>query len=213
MGKLLVAKRLDNVYAANMSVYDNSVNIESRKGSYHHGDLRAELIRIGLEHLSRAPSEELSLREIAREAGVSATAVYRHFPDKKALESALCRAGAEQLGAEQEKAMEMAGGGQAGFNAVGRAYVRFALANPALFRLISKTRAPADFFEGKSDSQSTAMRLLRDSIAALTAGEADADAQRVKAIQSWAMVHGLAFLMLDGLIPTDEGLLDRVIAD
>jgi AcrR family transcriptional regulator len=195
-----------------MSVNDNSVNIKSDRRSYHHGDLRAELVRIGLEHLAREPAEPLSLREIAREAGVSATAVYRHFPDKNALEGALCRAGAEQLGAEQAQAMEAAGGGQEGFNAVGRAYVRFALANPALFRLISRTRAPADFFEGKSDVQSAAMRLLRDSVAALSAGEADADAQRVKAIQSWAMVHGLAFLMLDGLIPADEGLIGRVIA-
>ena len=192
-----------------MSANDNSVNINSRKGSYHHGDLRAELIRIGLQHLSRVPSEDLSLREIAREAGVSATAVYRHFPDKRALESALCHAGAEQLGAEQSRAMDEAGGGQAGFNAVGRAYVRFALSNPALFRLISRTRAPADFFEGKSDWQSSAMRLLRDSVAALSGG--DADAQRVQAIQSWAMVHGLAFLMLDGLVPADEALIDSVI--
>jgi AcrR family transcriptional regulator len=206
-----LAMRLGNVYTDNMTNNDNSVNIKNVKGRYHHGDLRAELIRIGLAHLARAPTESLSLREIAREAGVSATAVYRHFPDKKALEASLCRAGAEQLGAEQAEAMEAAGGGQEGFSAVGRVYVRFALANPALFRLISTTRAPNDFFEGKSDWQSSAMRLLRDSIADLSDSDADADSQRVRAIQSWAMVHGLAFLMLDGLIPADQALIDRVI--
>jgi AcrR family transcriptional regulator len=207
----LVAKRLDNVYAVNMTSNDNSVNIKNAKPGYHHGDLRAELIRIGLAHLARVPAEPLSLREIARVAGVSATAVYRHFPDKRALEGALCRAGAEQLGAEQARAMELSGGGQDGFTAIGRAYVRFALANPALFRLISKTQAPNDFFEGKSDTQSSAMRLLRDSVSALTVGEVDEEQQRAKAIKSWAMVHGLAFLMLDGLIPADEALIDRVI--
>ncbi len=64
-----------------MTYNDNSVNIKS----YHHGDLRSALVEEGLRLLAASDAEHLSLREIARNAGVSATAVYRHFPDKEAL--------------------------------------------------------------------------------------------------------------------------------
>jgi AcrR family transcriptional regulator len=202
--------RLDNVYTDNMASNANSVNIkESRR--YHHGRLRAELVRIGLEHLAREPAASLSLREIAREAGVSATAVYRHFPDKRALERALCREGGEMLGAAQAEAMRQAGGGRAGFDAVGRAYVRFALANPALFRLMTTMRYEGDPFTADDDHQSSAMRLLRGGIAEL-AGEGAGDGeQRIRAIRSWAAVHGLALLMLDGQLPADDALIDAAI--
>jgi AcrR family transcriptional regulator len=52
--------------------------------SYHHGDLRSALIEAGLRHLESGGEADISLRQLARETGVSATAVYRHFPDKKA---------------------------------------------------------------------------------------------------------------------------------
>ena len=189
----------------------NSVNIKIAKRSYHHGDLRAELVRIGLEHLARGETDALSLREIAREAGVSATAVYRHFPDKKALEVALCGEGAELLGAVQAKAMAAAGGGRRGFEAVGQAYVRFALDHPALFRLMTTMRSGGDFFEGQGVQLSSAMRLLRSNIAQLAGDGVDGDAQKVWAIQAWAMVHGLAMLMLDGQIPADNDLIAATI--
>ena len=189
----------------------NSVNIKMPRRSYHHGDLRSELVRIGLDQLARGTSEALSLREIAREAGVSATAVYRHFPDKKALEHALCGEGAEMLGAAQTNAMAAAGGGRQGFDAVGRAYVRFALSNPGLFRLMTTMRMEGDFFDGEKQNQSSAIRLLRSNIAELAGDEVDDGGQRVQAIQAWAKVHGLALLMLDGQIPSEEDLIDAVI--
>ena len=72
-----------------MAKNGNSVNIESSGERYHHGDLRRALIKKGMERLRKGAVDELSLREIARSVGVSATAVYRHFPDKAALLSAL----------------------------------------------------------------------------------------------------------------------------
>ena len=91
-----------------MSNNDNTVNIKSRGARYHHGDLRAALIEEGLEQLSQRPADEVSLREIARNVGVSATAVYRHFPDKAALLAALCIIGDEKLSAAFRTAMEKA---------------------------------------------------------------------------------------------------------
>ena len=80
-----------------MTENGNTVNMESGKNRYHHGDLRAALIEEGLKLIDAGPVEALSLREIARNAGVSATAVYRHFPDKAALLSALCLVGDDRL--------------------------------------------------------------------------------------------------------------------
>lgn len=149
---------------------------------------------------------ELSLRQLAREAGVSATAVYRHFPDKQALLRALALEGIERLGRAQQAAAESASGGGDAFSATGRAYVRFALANPALFRLtFSQCRDLGQSLFGDT----LAARLLRDK-ASRAAGSSEAEVQRLM-IQAWAIVHGLAMLMLDGQLPADEALIDQVI--
>ncbi len=68
---------------------------------YHHGDLRPALIEEGLRLIAEGPADVLSLRELARRVGVSATAVYRHFPDKGALMAALAAQGLMLLGAAQ----------------------------------------------------------------------------------------------------------------
>ncbi|HTV34055.1 MAG TPA: TetR/AcrR family transcriptional regulator [Methylocella sp.] len=191
-----------------MNDNDNSVNID--KKPYHHGDLRAALIAEGLRLLAQRDAESLSLRELARSVGVSATSVYRHFPDKEALMTALALEGLARLGAAQRAAAEAeaAGGGEASFAATGRAYVRFALANPALFRLIFASPALAPL-KAAGTLVSEAGRLLQANAAAATAkdgGEAD-----VRAIQAWALVHGLAMLMLDGQLPEDDELIEKAI--
>jgi len=196
-----------------MTTNDNTVNMQKR--TYHHGDLRAALIDEGLALLATRAADAFSLREVARAAGVSATAVYRHFPDKTALMTALAREGLKQLGAAQAKASAAAGGGAAGFAATGRAYVAFALEHPALFRLIFASPALAraegpggiDHCPDPGDPTDAATLLLDN--AARVAGGGDAG---VIATRSWALVHGLAMLMLDGQIPADLALVDRVLA-
>ena len=195
-----------------MTGNDNTVNMQKR--TYHHGDLRAALIEEGLRLLATRDADALSLREVARAAGVSATAVYRHFPDKNALMTALALEGLKQLGASQASASEAAGGGAAGFAATGRAYVAFALENPALFRLIFASPALERgggtlALDGCTDpaSREDAGGLLLAN-AARFAGTGET---AVVAARSWALVHGLAMLMLDGQIPTDLSLVDRVL--
>lgn len=176
----------------------------STSKSYHHGDLRAALLDAGLKALDSNAIEDISLRQIARDVGVSATAVYRHFPDKRALLSAMADAGIERLAEEQQRAARAAGDADA-FAATGRAYVRFALAHPALFRLIFAYTCPA----GETVfGNSMAARMLQDFSARYTASEEDA---RQLVIQAWAVVHGLAMLMLDGQLPADDTMIDRVI--
>jgi AcrR family transcriptional regulator len=173
--------------------------------NYHHGDLRAALIETGLRLLGERSADDLGLREVARAVGVSATSVYRHFPNKSALMAALAAEGLARLGAAQHAASDAAGGGVAGFSATGAAYVRFALAHPALFRLIfaNPTAHPGEA------NEDDAMTFLRANAAALAA-ESNGDA-RVVALQAWAIAHGLAMLILDGQVPADEALIDRVV--
>jgi len=176
---------------------------------YHHGDLRAALLAEGLRLLAERNAEDLSLREVARGVGVSATSVYRHFPDKDALMAALAEEGLAQLAQAQKDASKRAGGGNAGFAATGRAYVRFALANPALFRLIFASPVRGDLEE---ECEAEAMTLLRTNAAAEIGVELEDPAARINALHAWSLVHGLAMLMLDRQIPVDDALIDQVIA-
>jgi AcrR family transcriptional regulator len=176
------------------------------KKTYHHGDLRAAVIETGLAMLESRAADDLGLREVARAVGVSATALYRHFPDKGALMAALAGEGLKRLAAAQHAAWEQAGGGAAGFGATGAAYVRFALANPALFRLIFANPGAAKGRIAEND----AMTFLREN-ARLAAERKGGDAQ-VVAVQAWSIAHGLAMLMLDGQVPPDDALIDRVIS-
>src|SRR3546814_14126074 len=87
-----------------MADKDNSVNMKDAPAkaarAYHHGDLRAAVIAAGLKRLAEDAGGELGLRALARDVGVSATALYRHLPDKEALLDALAEAGLRRLGAQ-----------------------------------------------------------------------------------------------------------------
>jgi AcrR family transcriptional regulator len=172
---------------------------------YHHGDLRAALIEVGLRLLAERDVEGVSLREMAREVGVSATSVYRHFPDKAALMRALAREGLDRLATAQRDA---ASGkeGAASFAATGRAYVRFALANPAIFRLIFTSSAQL-----QATGEVEALRMLRANAAAASPGDAGPVQSENDALRAWSLVHGLAMLMLDGQLPADDQLIDKLI--
>jgi AcrR family transcriptional regulator len=92
-------------------------------------------------------TSSFSLREAAREVGVSANAAYRHFDDKSALMTAVTAFGFRQLATQMVGAMASAAGGRAKrpasvarFKAVGRAYVEFAVAHPELFRVMCARR-------------------------------------------------------------------------
>lgn len=196
-----------------MANQDNSVNMENaapwkaaKSGAYHHGDLRAAVIAAGLGRLAQGDGIELGLRALAREVGVSATALYRHFPDKEALLDALADEGLRRLGARQAQAWLKAGGGTAGFKATGIAYVRFAHDEPALFRL-SFTRQMPDRKDGE-DGGEVAYNLLRAGVGEALPGTVDPD---VAALHAWALVHGLAMLILDRRVDWDEAMVERVV--
>ena len=155
--------------------------------------------------LEQGGDTDVSLRELARAAGVTPAAVYRHFPNKDALLAELGSEGLRILGTAQREAYEAAGGGAAGFAETGRAYVRFALAHPALFRLIFAHGEPGRWRARQSDP---AREILEEATEALVgSGQA---AERL-ATQAWAIAHGVAMLMLDNRLPADDALIERLI--
>ncbi|MFF9021329.1 TetR/AcrR family transcriptional regulator [Streptomyces eurythermus] len=161
-------------------------------GTYHHGDLRAACLRAARELLEEDGSAGLSLRAVARRAGVSATAPYRHYADRDALVSAVAAEGYREL------AGHLAGAHPAPATpdelaAVAVAYVRFALDHPALFRAMFAE--PCDPTSEERVAATAAISEYVRGIVRVAFPGADAEALSTTI---WALVHGLAFLHLDG---------------
>ena len=187
-------------------VTNDSTGVENRP--YHHGNLREALVTKGLKVLAQTKSDDFSLREVARSVGVSATSIYRHFPDKQAYIEALCDEGSKMLAAIQRDVMASAGGGQEGLDATGLAFVRFALDNPALFRLMFRAR-PSGMSYGDGDSP--AMQELVSNVSTLLPDDATAQERNIRALHAWSVVRGVAMLVLEGQIPDDDELILAVI--
>lgn len=178
-----------------MAITRQPLRAGTGKVRYHHGNLRVALVEAGLQLVEETGIEALTLREAARQAGVSQTAPYRHFADKEALLAAVAAAGFKEL----QRALSEAAAGIEGANRrlqrLGRTYVHFALDHPGLFRLM--------FGAGIGDKQSypllqqaaqAAYALLEDVMRAYLGCSHDTPAATVAA---WSLVHGLASLLLD----------------
>src|SRR6187399_3593481 len=104
--------------------------LKSNERPYHHGDLRRAIVRTALEILSETQSVEFSLRELARRAGVSHNAPYKHFTDKRELLAAVSTAGFETL--TNRMTTEIAGldNAREQLLAMVRAYIAHGVENP-----------------------------------------------------------------------------------
>lgn len=185
---------------------------ETKKDTYHHGHLREELIRRGLDALEQEGAEALSLRALSESAGVSKTAPYRHFKDKEEFLGALADEGFRLLhealtasiapGRKRRRAETPVG-------AMGRAYMAFAVSRPALYRLMNSPlmcRLPQEYTGWARKS----LLLLAGTLeAARTGAEGSPDVRRAgppdldATAAAWAYIHGLTLIRIDGLYPAD----------
>lgn len=188
------------------------------KSGYHHGDLAAALVSAAREVVVESGWEAVSLRAVARSVGVSANATYRHFPDKAALLLAVATAAFDQLAARMRRVQARAKGDDAAaavarFEATGRAYFGFAVDNPELFRLMFSP-VGRRHAEGREDEQ-TPFDILAESLDGLvTAGILDTAHREGAEMLAWTSVHGLATLVLSGVLPTTKerkAALERVL--
>jgi AcrR family transcriptional regulator len=200
-----------------------------QRDSYHHGDL-ANALTVAATDLARCGGPEaVVLREAARKVGVSATAAYRHFAGHGELIHAVKRAA--QAGIVASMRAELAAGepvpdpgaeAQRRLRALGRGYVRFALAEPGLFRT-AYCRADGSHEQSTAGMlESPAFQLLSRTLDDLAAaGLLRPERRPVGESAAWSAAHGLAMLLLDGPLarlpaeqrePLVEGVLDTVIA-
>jgi AcrR family transcriptional regulator len=107
-----------------------------RERPYHHGDLQRAIVNAALEVLSETQSTEFSLRELARRAGVTHNAPYKHFADKRELLAAVSAVGFDLLAKRLTNAMQGQTSPRARLFAIARDYVRHGVENPALYRLM-----------------------------------------------------------------------------
>jgi AcrR family transcriptional regulator len=176
--------------------------------AYHHGNLRRALLDGAVGLFAKRGNFDFTFRELAREAGVTHNAPYRHFTGKADLLAAVCAEGFANLARASRAALARSSDdARERVRALGEAYVRFAIAWPHHFRLMLHNP-----FEGEMPEKSReAFVLLHD---AIEEGRArgvlrnDLSAREL-ALVAWAFVHGLASLIATGQLPEGEARIKK----
>ncbi|MEO3775169.1 TetR/AcrR family transcriptional regulator [Micromonospora sp. B9E7] len=168
---------------------------ESR--AYHHGDLRRALLAAALDAIREVGPGALSLRDLARRAGVSHAAPTHHFGDKAGLLTTLAAQGfdllAQTLAAANDDLLE-----------AGVAYVDFAVTHRAYFEVMFRPELYRADDPELLTARERAGAALRSGVAALPTGGAPADTDR-DALAAWSIAHGFATLWLAGALPHRVG--------
>jgi AcrR family transcriptional regulator len=175
-----------------------------RKTDYHHGRLRQALIETAVKTIARHGIDALSLRELAAQAGVSPGAPYHHFPNRSDLLASIAEEGFAQLEAQLIAARDAAPDGASGrLEALGLAYVTFAVSSPGYFRVMFHGASNPP---GPTEVGLRTFNILRDSVVACQhAGEAPKGDATGLVLLAWSAVHGFATLWVDRALPF-EGL-------
>lgn len=170
------------------------------KAAYHHGDLRRALLDAALALVAERRVAELSLREVARRAGVTYAAPYHHFADKSALLAAVACQGFEVLVSELERVAARRTSLESELLGMAEAYVAFATAHPSHYRVMFlpdvKASPDAQALHAAADR---AFGMLLERVARARTGEPERT-HRILATTVWAALHGLSLLAIDGML-------------
>ena len=187
---------------------DTGMDSSKAVGAYHHGDLRRALVEAATAIVAEEQTWEFSLREVARRAGVSHNAPYRHFPEKLDLLAAIAASGFEALRLAMSDAAGQAKAPEDALIAIGSAYVRFGTENPARYRLmfgtalgVSKAALPPQVKQAAEASQEVLARIINDGVreGRFTAPAGQENHAAFLALVAWSIMHGLTMLTIDGL--------------
>ena len=182
---------------------------QSAERPYHHGDLRRAIVTAAMEILQETQSLEFSLRELARRAGVSHNAPYKHFADKRELLAAVSAAGFETL--TKRMTTEIAGldNAREQLFAMLRAYIAHGVENPALYNLMfggylggpNRSRPTIELAEAEKTKALLASVIVAGGLGRAIPHTARNERQIAGAILAcWSLVHGLTLLLADGLV-------------
>jgi len=167
---------------------------------YHHGDLRRSVLTAAVEVIEESGPGAISLRDLARRAGVSHAAPAHHFGDKAGLLTAVAVEGYRLLGDALSGARERTDS----FLEVGVAYVRFALEHRAHFEVMFRP----DLYHRDDPDLLAARRASAEALYGGVTGLPEAQAgpdPLTSAVAAWSVVHGFATLWLNGVVPPDLG--------
>jgi AcrR family transcriptional regulator len=171
-----------------------------KKRDYHHGDLRRTLLDTAVDLVAEHDICALTLREVARRAGVTHAAPYHHFPSKAALVAAVAEEGYDALYASQSDAADQAGADPVErLRALGLAYVKFAMEHPGHFRVMFRMDV-ADWTHSPSLAEAAQrnMILLSSTIhQVIETQHLEMDLMELT-LAAWTVAHGLATLWVDG---------------
>jgi AcrR family transcriptional regulator len=184
---------------------ESGVTTAKPKGAYHHGDLKAALINAAAAMLEKEGPEAISFRAIARETGVSQTAPYNHFQSKEHLLATVAEAGFRELLRCELIAAGGAPSRGARVVALGEAYVGFARAHPQLYRLmfgvgILDWHSYSELVEAAHASYVP----VREAIADYLELGPTVETLDIASVTAWAVVHGLATLLIDHKIDSTK---------
>lgn len=195
-----------------------------RADRYHHGDLRRALLQAAVRTIGSHGVEALTLRGVGGTLGVSRTALYRHFTDKAALLAAVAAEGFRMLRTALNESWERGGRTLRGFEAMGAAYVQFAVAHPSHYRVMfgadiftaeHHAMFGADIFTAEhtdlAQEGAGAFQVLVDAIVELQRQQlARRDDPRQMALFVWAATHGVAMLAIDGRLGRETAAIDSL---
>ena len=159
---------------------------------YHHGDLSRALIEAARRILEAEGPAALSLRAVAREAGVSPAAPYHHFKDKTELLEAVAHEGWEAVGHAITAARHSSADPGAALGAIGMAYLTFARANPALYRLMYDTSRDRTSMPEHENEEDSGLANVQGALIEAGADPTDELELQLATVASWCAVHGLA---------------------
>ena len=173
---------------------------------YHHGDLRRVIVETAASMLSEENGWQFTLREVARRAGVSHGAPYKHFPDKDALLAELALRGFDQLGEQMRAAVTSTPRSvRKAILAVAHAYIKFGLGNRSLYRLMFTASGAATQGIQLSERALATMGVLLE---LLQRGQQSGVFKRKpvqgQAAACWAQVHGLTMLSIDRMLVPEK---------
>lgn len=173
---------------------------------YHHGNLRHALIETALTMLDEDRNWTFTVREVARRTGVSHAAPYKHFRDREELLRELARIGFVQLGKTMRNAMTSAqSSSRMQFMAVAQACIAFASAKSGLYCLMFSSDADKTVDPQLHDAAMSTFGILLE---LLEKGQRDGSFRQgaiaAQAAASWAQVHGLAMLAINGQLLEDK---------
>ena len=169
--------------------------------TYHHGNLKEELIEKGLEYIDRYGTESLSMRKLAETAGVSPAAPYAHFKNKEAFLTAIRDYITGKFHATLQETVDRCGDSDTVLSELGKNYVRFFYANPLYYQFLFArddigvdTYPPFQLFKGCAEK-----------VIAGVSAETPAEAVRAKVIALWSLVHGLSSVVtIKGAVDTNH---------